>query len=145
MHKMTENELAKFRQNNIGFIFQSYNLLPYLTAIENVALPLLLKGVDKYKRLKLSKTLLCKLGLDMRLNNMPCELSGGQQQRVGIARALITHPQIILADEPTGNLDNESSNQIMQLLIGLSRKKTSLLLWLLTIPILLTKPTELSL
>lgn len=123
IHKMTENELAKFRQNNIGFIFQAYNLLPYLTAIENVALPLLLKGVDKYKRLKLSKTLLCKLGLELRLNNMPCELSGGQQQRVGIARALITHPQIILADEPTGNLDTESSNQIMKLLIGLSRKK----------------------
>ena len=120
--KMTEKELAIFRQNNIGFIFQSYNLLPTLTALENVAFPLVFRGVDKKLRNKKAKKILEDMGLGDRLNHKPGEMSGGQQQRVGIARAFVGRPNVIFADEPTGNLDSATTEQVMNMLIDISRK-----------------------
>lgn len=120
--KMTEKELAIFRQNNIGFIFQSYNLLPTLTAVENVAFPLVFRGVDKKLRNKKAKKMLEDMGLGDRLNHKPGEMSGGQQQRVGIARAFVGRPNVIFADEPTGNLDSATTEQVMTMLIDISRK-----------------------
>jgi putative ABC transport system ATP-binding protein len=120
--KMTEKELAIFRQNNIGFIFQSYNLLPTLTAVENVAFPLVFRGVDKKIRDKKAKKILTDMGLGDRLNHKPGEMSGGQQQRVGIARAFVGRPNVIFADEPTGNLDSATTEQVMKMLIDISQK-----------------------
>lgn len=120
--KMTEKELAKFRQDNIGFIFQSYNLMPTLTAVENVAFPLLFKGVDKAIREKKAKAILKEMALGDRLNHKPGEMSGGQQQRVGIARAFVGRPKVIFADEPTGNLDSATTEQVMNMLLDISRK-----------------------
>ena len=120
--KMTEKELAIFRQNNIGFIFQSYNLLPTLTAAENVAFPLVFRGVDKKLRNQKAKKILEDMGLGDRLNHKPGEMSGGQQQRVGIARAFVGRPNVIFADEPTGNLDSATTEQVMNMLIDISRK-----------------------
>ena len=105
---MTEDELADFRQQHLGFIFQSYNLLPSMTAAENVALPLMFKGMGKKQREKLARKELKKMGLLSRANHKPTEMSGGQQQRVGIARAFVAKPKVIFADEPTGNLDSTS-------------------------------------
>ena len=120
--KMTEKELAIFRQNNIGFIFQSYNLLPTLTAVENVAFPLVFRGIDKKIRDKKAKKILEDMGLGDRLNHKPGEMSGGQQQRVGIARAFVGRPNVIFADEPTGNLDSATTEQVMKMLIDISSK-----------------------
>lgn len=120
--KMTEKELATFRQNNIGFIFQSYNLLPTLTAMENVAFPLLFRGIDKKIREKRAKKILADMGLGDRLNHKPGEMSGGQQQRVGIARAFVGRPKVIFADEPTGNLDSATTEQVMKMLLDISRE-----------------------
>ena len=103
---MTENELAAFRQAHLGFIFQSYNLLPSMTAAENVALPLMFKGMGRRQRMALAKQELKSMGLASRMNHLPTEMSGGQQQRVGIARAFVSRPKVIFADEPTGNLDS---------------------------------------
>src|SRR5699024_6215046 len=108
---MTENQLAKFRQENLGFIFQSYNLLPSMTAVENVALPLMFKGVPLQKRTQLAKAALAQMGLSRRANHKPTEMSGGQQQRVGIARAFVSHPKVVFADEPTGNLDSYTTKK----------------------------------
>ena len=120
--KMNEKELAIFRQNNIGFIFQSYNLLPTLTAMENVAFPLIFKGVDKKIREKKAKAILKEMQMGDRMNHKPTELSGGQQQRVGIARAFVGKPAVIFADEPTGNLDSKTTEQVMDMLIDISQK-----------------------
>ena len=120
--KMTEKELATFRQNNIGFIFQSYNLLPTLTAMENVAFPLLFRGIDKKTREKKAKKILKDMGLGERMNHKPGEMSGGQQQRVGIARAFVGRPKVIFADEPTGNLDSATTEQVMKMLLDISRE-----------------------
>jgi putative ABC transport system ATP-binding protein len=119
---MTEKELATFRQNNIGFIFQSYNLLPTLTAMENVAFPLLFRGIDKKTREKKAKKILKDMGLGERMNHKPGEMSGGQQQRVGIARAFVGRPKVIFADEPTGNLDSATTEQVMKMLLDISRE-----------------------
>ena len=110
---MNETELAQFRQQHLGFIFQSYNLLPTMTAAENVALPLMFKGIDKKTRLKLARKELKSMGLLGRANHLPTEMSGGQQQRVGIARAFVSNPKVIFADEPTGNLDSKTSKQVI--------------------------------
>ena len=113
---MNETELAQFRQQHLGFIFQSYNLLPTMTAAENVALPLMFKGIDKKTRLKLARKELKSMGLLGRANHLPTEMSGGQQQRVGIARAFVSNPNVIFADETTGNLDSKTSQDVLSLM-----------------------------
>ena len=112
----TENQLVRFRREHIGFIFQSFNLLSTMTALENVALPLTFQGVDKAKRLKKASALLDLVKLGKYKNHRPTQMSGGQQQRVGVARALVVDPEIIFADEPTGNLDSNTSREVMELM-----------------------------
>ncbi|MGD9109125.1 MAG: ABC transporter ATP-binding protein [Gammaproteobacteria bacterium] len=113
--KLKRNELAKVRNNQIGFVFQSFNLLAQVSLLDNVALPLLYQGVNTSERHARAKVLLEKLGLGEHLNHLPNELSGGQQQRVAIARALVNDPEVILADEPTGNLDSKSGQDVVNL------------------------------
>lgn len=113
---MSDNELSDVRNKEIGFIFQGFNLIAGLTALENVELPLIYRGVGKRERLRLADTALDKVGLGKRKTHKPSEMSGGQQQRVAIARAIAQAPPIILADEPTGNLDSGSSKEIMEIL-----------------------------
>lgn len=120
---MTETELARFRQEHLGFIFQSYNLLPTMTAAENVALPLMFKGVAKKERLRRARAELKSMGLLGRANHLPTEMSGGQQQRVGIARAFVSNPKVIFADEPTGNLDSRTSKQVLYRMLELSKNQ----------------------
>ena len=117
-----EHQITKFRNLNVGFVFQSYNLLPYLSAWENVSLPLTFKGLDKEARKKEAAKILKEVGLSDRMNNKPNELSGGQQQRVSIARAFVGRPRIIFADEPTGNLDTKTSFEIMNLIKKITRE-----------------------
>ena len=112
---LTDDELSDIRNREIGFIFQGFNLIAGLTALENVELPLIYRGVGKKERMRLSRVALEKVGLKARMDHKPSEMSGGQQQRVAIARALATKPAIILADEPTGNLDPNSSAEVMDL------------------------------
>jgi len=115
----TENELAAVRGSEVGFVFQTFNLMPRLTAVENVAMPLVFDGWDRGERRERARGLLDDVGLGERLDHRPAELSGGQRQRVAIARALAPNPQIILADEPTGNVDTETGERIMGLLADL--------------------------
>ena len=121
--QLNENQLAAFRQKHIGFVFQSYNLLPELTAAENVAMPLMFKGIDPDVRLLEAKKMLCRVGLKDRMDHFPNQMSGGQQQRVGVARALVVDPDIIFADEPTGNLDSHTSEEVMELMQQVVRRQ----------------------
>ena len=120
--KRSERQLAVFRQKNIGFIFQSYNLMPTLTAVENVAMPLMFKGVAKKRRNERAMKMLKAVKLENRMHHKPTQMSGGQQQRVGIARAFVARPKIVFADEPTGNLDSKTTIEVMEMIVGLARK-----------------------
>ena len=119
--RMTDRELALFRNRKIGFVFQSFNLLPRYSALANVELPLIYAGVGRAERRKRAKAALERVGLGDRMTHHPAQLSGGQQQRVSIARALVVDPVVLLADEPTGALDTETTRQIMELLADLHR------------------------
>ena len=127
--KLNENQLALFRQKYIGFIFQSYYLIPTLTALENVAMPLTFFGVPRSKRNRMAKELLAAVGLKDRMKHKPSEMSGGQQQRVSIARAFVNNPKVVFADEPTGNLDTVTTHEMMRLMTSLAyeRKQTLVL------------------
>lgn len=125
---MTDNELAEVRNKEIGFVFQTFNLLPRSTTLDNVALPLVYAGLPKAERDARAKEVLEQVGLSNRMNHRPNELSGGQRQRVAIARALVNKPAIILADEPTGNLDSKTSVEIMGLLEDIHKKGNTIIL-----------------
>ncbi|MCR5701026.1 MAG: ABC transporter ATP-binding protein [Lachnospiraceae bacterium] len=125
---LTDNELSEVRNEYIGFIFQGFNLIPNLTAIENVELPLIYRHVDRNKRRKLAEDALEKVGLGNRMKHKPAEMSGGQQQRVAIARAIAATPPLILADEPTGNLDSKSTKDIMNILNELNEQGNTIVL-----------------
>jgi len=125
---LTDDELSDIRNREIGFIFQGFNLIAGLTALENVELPLIYRGVPKKERIQLAETALEKVGLKERMEHKPSEMSGGQQQRVAIARAIAQAPPVILADEPTGNLDSGSTKEIMEILKGLHREGRTVIL-----------------
>ena len=118
--RLDERQLAEFRQKHLGFVFQSYNLLPNLNAIENVAMPLMFRGVPKRKRETIARAMLKRVGLGKRMNHYPTQMSGGQQ-RVGIARAFVTRPQVVFADEPTGNLDSKTKTEVMDMICSFAR------------------------
>lgn len=122
VHKMNETSLAKFRQRYLGFVFQSYNLMNSMTALENVEFPLVFKRIKPKKRKKMAQDMLIQVGLGSRLAHKPKEMSGGQQQRVGIARAFVAKPEIVFADEPTGNLDTKTTMEVMNLIQGIARE-----------------------
>jgi putative ABC transport system ATP-binding protein len=124
---LSERQAAQYRNRFIGFVFQSFNLLPFKTALENVALPLFYKGITRRQRNRIAHGYLERVGLTEWAEHRPSELSGGQKQRIAIARALITEPRLILADEPTGALDSETSGQIMDLLADINREGITIL------------------
>lgn len=123
MEEKSENQLVQFRREHIGFIFQSFNLMPAMDAVENVALPLVFQGMEKKERKKRAEEVLDLVGLKQHKGHRPTQMSGGQQQRVGVARALVVEPEIIFADEPTGNLDSRTSREVMELMKQVVRKK----------------------
>lgn len=125
---MADKSLSKIRNSEIGFIFQGFNLIPNLNSLENVELPLIYRGIPKNKRKELATNALIRVGLESRLYHNPSQMSGGQQQRVAIARAIAISPPIILADEPTGNLDSKSGNDIMKILINLNESGKTVVL-----------------
>ncbi|NLT58927.1 MAG: ABC transporter ATP-binding protein [Clostridiales bacterium] len=128
VEQLSDNQLSKIRSLAIGFIFQGYNLIKDLTALENVELPLVYRNMGRAKRRRIATEALQRVGLGDRLQHLPSEMSGGQQQRVAIARAISTAPPILMADEPTGNLDSRSSREIMELLRALNRQGTTIIL-----------------
>lgn len=127
LEKMNENQLVKFRREHVGFIFQSFNLLGTMDAVENVALPLMFRGVPKKERMEKADKMLDLVGLSKHKDHRPNEMSGGQQQRVGVARALVLDPEIIFADEPTGNLDSNTSAEVMRLMQKVVRERNQTL------------------
>ena len=128
VEKMTDDELARVRNKEIGFVFQTFNLLPRLSALENVMLPLIYAGISKKERILRGEEVMGLVGLTDRMSHKPNELSGGQRQRVAIARALVNHPSIILADEPTGNLDSKTSAEIMGIFDEIQSKGNTVIL-----------------
>lgn len=137
LEKLSEKQLTLYRQSYIGFVFQSYNLLPTLSALENVTLPLIFRRFSKKKRVKAARKMLKAVGLGNRWRHKPHELSGGQQQRVSLARAFVNDPQVIFADEPTGNLDTKTTLDMMELITGMARERDQTL-------IIVTHDTEIS-
>ena len=127
LERMNENQLVKFRREHVGFIFQSFNLLGTMDAVENVALPLTFRGVPKKVRMEKANQMLDLVGLSKHKDHKPNEMSGGQQQRVGVARALVVGPEIIFADEPTGNLDSNTSAEVMELMKKIVREQNQTL------------------
>ncbi|HET9953881.1 MAG TPA: ABC transporter ATP-binding protein [Polyangiaceae bacterium] len=125
---LSETEAARYRNRFIGFVFQAFNLLPFKTAAENVALPLYYQGVSRKKRLELSREYLERVGLAARAEHLPNQLSGGEKQRVAVARALVTRPKLLLADEPTGALDTRTSYQLMELFQALNESGITLVI-----------------
>lgn len=119
---LNEAQLAEFRQKKLGFVFQSYNLLPNLNALENVSLPLMFQGMPRQEREKKAAFMLKRVGLANRMMHYPRQMSGGQQQRVGLARAFVSRPEVIVADEPTGNLDSKSTQEVMKMLAEFARR-----------------------
>ena len=128
LEKMNEKQLADYRRKYIGFVFQSYNLMPSLSALENVTIPLIFKKVSKKKRVAHARAMLKAVGLEEREKHKPGELSGGQQQRVSIARAFISQPAIVFADEPTGNLDTKTTFEMMELITSIAKKNQQTLI-----------------
>lgn len=128
METKSENQLVKFRREHIGFIFQSFNLMGTMNAVENVALPLTFQGISKRERKKRARKMVHLVGLDKYWDHRPNQMSGGQQQRVGVARALVVNPEIIFADEPTGNLDSNTSKEIMNLMQSVVREQNQTLI-----------------
>mgnify|MGYP005781401993 FL=1 len=122
LEKMNEKQLVDFRLRHIGFIFQQFNLFPSMTAVENVTMPLVYRGVSARKRKAAALKMLKDLGLSKHVNHKPSQMSGGQQQRVGIARALVSNPEVIFADEPTGNLDSRTSEEILSLIQAMAKR-----------------------
>ena len=121
--KLSENELAQLRGKTIGFIFQEFNLLSHLTALENVMLPMIFQGISEEKRKEKAKQLLESVNLGQRINHRPSEMSGGEQQRIAIARSLVNDPEILIADEPTGNLDSSTGKTVMEILTRLHKEQ----------------------
>ncbi|MCL2223751.1 MAG: ABC transporter ATP-binding protein [Defluviitaleaceae bacterium] len=137
LEKLSETQLTLYRQGYIGFVFQSYNLLPTLSALENVTLPLIFRKIPKRKRVQAARKMLKAVGLGNRWRHKPHELSGGQQQRVSLARAFVNDPQVIFADEPTGNLDTKTTYEMMDMITGMAREREQTL-------IIVTHDTEIS-
>ena len=127
LSNLSESELAVLRGKKIGFVFQNFNLIPNLSAFDNISLPLIFQDIEKDKRKEITNEILEKVGLTKRSSHKPSELSGGERQRVAIARALVNNPEIILADEPTGNLDSKTGKEIMNLLINLNKEGKTLI------------------
>ncbi|VVB78717.1 putative ABC transporter ATP-binding protein [uncultured archaeon] len=125
---ITESQLAQIRGRRIGFIFQTFNLIPTLNALENVSLPMIFQGIPKWKRTERAKQLLKEVKLEHRMYHLPSELSGGERQRVAIARALANDPEVILADEPTGNLDSKTGEEILNMFIDLNKKGKTIIM-----------------
>jgi len=128
VYSLSSERLADFRSEYVGFVFQSFNLIPYLTVLENVMVPLAVTGGSKLSQIEASRRVLGKVGLAGKLNRLPDELSGGEQERVAIARALVNRPPILLADEPTGNLDTSTGDQIMTFFRALNREGQTILM-----------------
>ncbi|MBR9703991.1 ABC transporter ATP-binding protein [Candidatus Pacearchaeota archaeon] len=128
IENLSESNLAQIRGKKIGFIFQTFNLVPTLTAIENITLPMIFQGISRWQRIETAKKLLKDVGLDHRMYHLPNELSGGERQRVAIARALANDPDVILADEPTGNLDSKTGDEIMRMFLDLNKKGKTIIM-----------------
>ena len=128
INRMNEAQLVQFRLDHVGFVFQSFNLFAMHTAVDNVAMPLMYKGVNKILRTRQARKMLTAVGLQSHLHHKPTEMSGGQQQRVGIARALVTKPKIMFADEPTGNLDLKTSREILRLIRSICKERNTTLI-----------------
>ena len=128
LENLSEKDLARFRQKYVGFVFQSYNLLPALTALENVQLPLIFRRMGRKARIKKARDMLNAVGLGNRARHKPAQMSGGQQQRVSIARAFVNNPQVVFCDEPTGNLDTKTTMEMMDLITGIAREQEQTLI-----------------